>query len=408
MKRKHTLGLFGFGCVGQGLYRVLEETHGLETEIKRICIKHPEKHRTLPAERFTTSREDLLQDPEIDVIVELIDDANAALAIVREAVKQGKAVVTANKRLVAENLEEILELQETFGRPILYEGAVCGSIPIIRNLEEYYDNDRINRLEGIVNGSTNYILTKVAEEGKTYEEALREAQDNGYAESDPRLDVQGYDPAFKLSILLTHAFGLRVHPSNIIRLGIDRLTPADLAYAREHRLRIKLVAGAYRAGDKVFSVVAPKFVEENHPLYAVRNAFNAVAVEGLFAEEQLFVGKGAGGNPTGSAVLSDISALRYDYRYEYRKLKQVSLLEHSMEGIIDVTVSCTPEVRISPLEFVHFKGGVRSKNTHRLRGEVRLSTLAEWALREDISIVLPSGAVPTVLAAVAQKNLVAA
>jgi homoserine dehydrogenase len=309
---------------------------------------------------------------------------------------------------VAENLEEILELQETYGRPILYEGAVCGSIPIIRNLEEYYDNDRINRLEGIVNGSTNYILTKVAEEGKTYDEALREAQDNGYAESDPRLDVQGYDPAFKLSILLTHAFGLRVHPSNILRWGIDRLTPADLAYARENRLRIKLVAGAYRFGDTIFSLVAPKFVEENHPLYAVGNAFNAVAVEGLFAEEQLFVGKGAGGNPTGSAVLSDISALRYDYRYEYRKLKQPSLLQHSLDGIIDVTVSCPPEVRISPLDFVHFRGGIRSKNTHRLRGEVRLSTLAKWALREDISIVLPSGAVPTVLAGVAQKDLVAA
>lgn len=408
MKKKLTLGLFGFGCVGQGLYRVLEETRGLETEIKRICIKHLEKHRTLPTERFTTLREDLLQDPEIDVIVELIDDADAALAIVREAVKQGKAVVTANKRLVAENLEEILGLQETYGRPILYEGAVCGSIPIIRNLEEYYDNDRINRLEGIVNGSTNYILTKVAEEGKTYDEALREAQGNGYAESDPRLDVQGYDPAFKLSILLTHAFGLRVHPSNILRWGIDRLTPADLAYARENRLRIKLVAGAYRFGDTIFSLVAPKFVVENHPLYAVGNAFNAVAVEGLFAEEQLFVGKGAGGNPTGSAVLSDISALRYDYRYEYRKLKQASLLQHSLDGSIDVTVSCPPEVRISPLEFVQFRGGVRSRKTQRLSGEVRLSTLAEWAQREDISIVLPSGAVPKASAGVAQENLFAA
>ena len=176
MKKKLTLGLFGFGCVGQGLYRVLNETQGLDAEIKKICIKHPEKLRSLPAGRFTVSREELLSDPEIDVIVELIDDAETAFEIVEAAVRRGKAVVTANKRMLAERLDEVLALQKKYNRPILYEGAVCGSIPIIRNLEEYYDNDQINRVEGIFNGSTNYILTKVSEEGKSYAEALKEAQ----------------------------------------------------------------------------------------------------------------------------------------------------------------------------------------------------------------------------------------
>ncbi len=399
MKQKLSLGLFGFGCVGQGLHRVLAETQGLQTEIRKICIRHPEKTRSLPSEYFTTDRELLLDDPDIDVIVELIDDAETAFEIVTEALKRGKAVVTANKRMVANRLDELRELQQRYGRPVLYEGAVCGSIPIIRNLEEYYDNDFINRIEGIVNGSTNYILTKVSEEGKGYEEALKEAQANGFAESDPRLDVQGYDPSFKLSILLTHAFGLRVRPESIVRIGIDRLTAADLEYAREERLRIKLVAGAYRFDDEVIALVAPKYVAEGHALYAVRNEFNAVSVEGLFAEEQLFVGKGAGGNPTGSAVLSDISALRYDYRYEYRKSAVSTWLTLADDALIDVSISADPSVRLSPSEFSRFKGGYRTQTSNRLEGEVRLSTLREWSLREDISIILAPGSIPRSLQA---------
>jgi homoserine dehydrogenase len=404
MKKKLSLGLFGFGCVGQGLHRVLSETLGLQTEIRKICIRHPEKPRSLPLEYFTTDRELLLNDPDIDIIVELIDDADTAFEIVRDALKRGKAVVTANKRMVANRLDELRELQQRYGRPVLYEGAVCGSIPIIRNLEEYYDNDFINRIEGIVNGSTNYILTKVTEEGKSYATALAEAQANGFAESDPRLDVGGYDPSFKLSILLTHAFGLRVRPEKIVRVGIDRLTAADLDYARAEHLRIKLVAGAYRFGDEVIALVAPKYVAEGHALYAVRNEFNAVSVEGLFAEEQLFVGKGAGGNPTGSAVLSDISALRYDYRYEYRKSAISTGLSFTEDALLDVSISADPSVRLSPSEFSRFKGGYRTKTSNRLEGEVRLSTLRDLTQREDISIILAPGAVPRP-AKIAEKHV---
>lgn len=407
-QQKLRLGLFGFGCVGQGLYSVLHETRGLETEIRKICIKHPEKARTLPAHYFTTSGEELLQDPEIDVIVELIDDSERAWEIVKDALHHGKHVVTANKRMVATRLDELKALQERYDRAVLYEGAVCGSIPIIRNLEEYYDNDPINRIEGIVNGSTNYILTKVAEEGKTYDQALLEAQANGFAESDPSLDVEGFDPSFKLSILLTHAFGVRVEPGRIIRIGIDRLTKTDLEYARENALRIKLVAGAYRTGAEVVAWVAPKYVSNDHPLYGVRNEFNAVSVEGLFAEEQLFVGKGAGGNPTGSAVLSDISALRYNYRYEYRKSNQASLPRYSDAAAVDVVVSCSPSVSISPQEFVRFDGGLRTRDAHRLEGAITLETLAKWSKRRDISIVLAPGAAPRALSKSKQAELEAA
>jgi homoserine dehydrogenase len=408
MSKKLILGLFGFGCVGQGLHRVLRETEGLEAVIKKICIKHPEKSRALPAAYFTTSANELLDDPNIDVIVELIDDADVAWEIVREAVRRGKHVVTANKRMVAARLDEIRALQKEFDRSVLYEGAVCGSIPIIRNLEEYYDNDRINRIEGIVNGSTNYILTKVAEEGKSYDEALREAQSNGFAESDPRLDVEGYDASFKLSILLEHAFGLRVNPEEIIRVGIEKLSEHDIVHARENGLRIKLVASGYRQGDRVHAWVAPKLVAPDDALYGIRDAFNAVRVEGMFAEEQLFIGKGAGGNPTGSAVLSDISALRYNYRYEFRKSATPDPVTLSNHATLSVRVGCDPGTRISPLDFVHFKGGVRTKDWHQLEGEISLEVFADWSRRKDRSLVLSPGAIPQAWRHVKQKELVAA
>ena len=173
------LGLFGFGCVGQGLYHVLDETPGIKAEVRRICVKHRDKQRPLPAELFTFDPADILEDPEIDVVVELIDDADAAFVIVEKALRNGKAVVTANKKMLAEHLEEIYNLQQQVGQPVLYEGSVCGSIPIIRNLEEYYDNDLLTGIEGIFNGSTNYILTKVFEEKTSYEEALLKAQELG-------------------------------------------------------------------------------------------------------------------------------------------------------------------------------------------------------------------------------------
>ena len=194
MKKKLKLGLFGFGCVGQGLYHVLHETHGVKAEIKKICVKNRNKTRPIPDHFFIYDRNEILNDPDIDIIVELIDDSRAAYEIVKTALEHGKAVVTANKKMLAEHLEEIYLLQQKYGKPVLYEGAVCGSIPILRNLEEYYDNDLISSIEGIFNGSTNYILTKVFDEKKSYEDALKQAQDLGFAESDPSLDVKGYDP----------------------------------------------------------------------------------------------------------------------------------------------------------------------------------------------------------------------
>lgn len=388
MKRNLTLGLFGFGCVGQGLYHVLLETHGVKASIKRICVRNPNKQRPLPSDIFTFSRKDILDDPEIDVVVELIDDADAAFIIVKEALKHGKHVVTANKKMLAEHLEEIYHLQTLYDRSVLYEGAVCGSIPIIRNLEEYYDNDLLSGIEGIFNGSTNYILTKVLDEGITYPEALRQAQEQGFAESDPTLDVKGFDPKFKLAIALTHAFGIFVKPGQILNIGIDALHDLDLKYARENGYTIKLIARAFKIENKVYGLVAPQFIGKNNPLSTVRNEYNAVSVEGAFSEKQLFVGKGAGSYPTASAVLSDISALTYNYRYEYKKIDQAGDIGYSNELFVDVFVRFKSGISIGIRDFEAFHSGYAANGQHYMRGTVSLAKLTEWSTLNEVGLVL--------------------
>lgn len=322
-RKQLNIGLFGFGCVGFGLYEVLQKTPGLNANIRNICVKNPHKKREIGSENFTLNPDDLLNDPEINVIVELIDDADAAFDIVTRALKNGKAVVSANKKLVAEHFSELLALQEQFGVPLLYEAACCASMPIIRNLEEYYDNDLLESIQGIVNGSTNYILTKTSCEGLSYDAALKEAQEKGYAESNPILDTGGFDAKYKLLILLAHSFGYVARPEDILNIGIHNIGELELNYAKEKGLKIKLVAEAFKNADGSLSAfVLPKFVSPHERLFHVDDVFNGVVTKTSFADEQFFVGRGAGAYPTASAVLSDISALSYDYRYEYKKIKR--------------------------------------------------------------------------------------
>ncbi|MFZ6011003.1 MAG: homoserine dehydrogenase, partial [Bacteroidota bacterium] len=334
------------------------------------------------------SKEEILTDPEIDIVVELIDDANAAFEIVKSALQHGKAVVTANKKMLAEHLEEIYQLQHQYGKPVLYEGSVCGSIPIIRNLEEYYDNDLIQSIEGIFNGSTNYILTKVFEEKKNYSDALKQAQELGFAESDPSLDVKGFDPKFKLVIAIAHTFGVFVKPEDVVNIGIDRISELDLKFARENNYFIKLVARAFKADRKIYGFVAPQFVEAIHPLASVRNEYNAVQVQGAFAEKQIFIGKGAGSYPTGSAVLSDISALTYDYTYEYKKLKQAHDLEFSNDVATDAFISFDQGTPIAISDFEEFQSGYAANGKQYMVGKVTLNKLQQWSQLDGVGIIL--------------------
>ncbi|MBC7758572.1 MAG: homoserine dehydrogenase, partial [Phormidesmis sp. FL-bin-119] len=211
MSKKLTIGLFGFGVVGQGLHDIIS-TKDLNIEIKKIVIKDSSKSRSLPEDLFTTDASEILDDSGINTVVELINDADAAFKITSTALKSGKNVVSANKKMIAEHLEELVALQKEYGTSLLYEGAVCGSIPIIRNLEEYYDNELLHSISGIFNGSSNFILSKIANEGLEYNDALKQAQDLGFAETDPLLDVGGYDAKFKLLIAAAHAYGAFIKP----------------------------------------------------------------------------------------------------------------------------------------------------------------------------------------------------
>lgn len=390
MKKKIKLGLFGFGCVGQGLYNVLHQTKGINAEIKKICIKHPDKIRPIDSSFFTTSRDEILNDPEIDVVVELIDEVDAAFEIVSAALKNRKAVVSANKKMIAENFPALLALQQQYETSFLYEASCCASIPVIRNLEEYYDNDLLTSVKGILNGSTNYILTHIFENNKAFDEALKDAQRLGYAESDPALDVKALDPKYKLLIILVHAFGIILKPGDIFNYGIQNLKEADIRYAREKNSRIKLIAKCAKTSNNVFAYVMPQFVALSDTLNKVAYEYNGLLLEGAFSEHQFFMGKGAGGNSTGSAVLSDISALTYDYRYEYKKLNQV--LNHSYTCDIDLElyVSYHGDQGPDTHDFKSISVKHESPGFNFLIGKINLIKLMEasWLSYPSVSIVL--------------------
>lgn len=319
--QKLTIGLFGFGVVGEGLYKVLQQTPSLKADIKKVCIRHPDKKRNAPAELFTTNADELLFDPEINVIVEVIDDPIAAFNIATTTLSQGKQLVSASKKMIADNLPSLLELQNKYGSSFLYEAAACASIPVIRNLEEYYDNDLLHSIRAIVNGSTNFILTKMFEDKLDFSQALILAQQLGFAESNPKLDVEGYDAVNKWTLLLAHAYGIVEQPENILFNGIQNIQGADAIVASSWNQQIKLIAQAKKLRNgKVAAFVLPQFVKQDDPLAFVKNEYNGVVIETGFADKQFFYGKGAGSFPTASAVLSDISALRYQYKYEYKKL----------------------------------------------------------------------------------------
>jgi homoserine dehydrogenase len=317
-----SIGLFGFGCVGQGLYDVLNHSQGLKANINKICVKDRNKKRLIGTEHFTFDKKEILRNNDLNVIVELIDNADEAFEIVKEALNNGVNVVTANKKMLAENFRELYELQVRNNAALIYEGSAGGSIPIIRNLEEYYDNELLSSVKGILNGTCNYILTRMEFENKDYNEVLKDAQEQGFAESDPWLDVAGFDTKFKALLLTIHAFGVVLDPQDIFNTGIQNVSYSDIRYAQQRGLRIKMLAVSHKVGDRFRVYAIPHFVDKKSELFNVNYEFNAVEVEGAYSCKQTFVGKGAGSHPTGSAVLSDISALTYDYRYGYKKLKK--------------------------------------------------------------------------------------
>jgi homoserine dehydrogenase len=381
--RKISIGLFGFGCVGQGLYDVLEQSQGLRANIEKICVKDKNKKRKIDISYFTYDKAEVLKRDNLDVIVELIDDANEAFNIVSTAMGNGVSVVTANKKMLAENFSALYELQEKNNVALIYEGSAGGSIPIIRNLEEYYDNELLSSFRGILNGTCNYILTRMELESKDYHEILKDAQASGFAESNPWLDVAGYDTLYKTILLTVHSFGLILKPDQVLNLGIQNITFDDIVYAREKGYRIKMIGTGYKSGDKFRVYALPHFVKKTDELYNVIYEYNGVEVEGAFSCKQTFVGKGAGSHPTGSAVLSDISALTYNYRYAYKKLRKQAagfgrlpngeLLNNDFD--IKVYIRFKDREELKGLEILSVEEEYRSSKTNYIIATVKFRSL---------------------------------
>ncbi len=394
--RRLCIGLFGFGTVGRGLYELLENTCPANVELRRVCVRNIAKHRDCEVD-MTDNADDIFQDPQINFIVELIDDADASYRIVSRALHEGKPVVSGNKKMLARHIEELIELQGITGTPLLYDASACGSIPVIRNLEEYYDNDLLLSVKGILNGSSNYILTKIFNQGKTYSEALREAQEAGFAESDPSLDVDGWDSLYKLIIITVHAFGTYVAPERIFTFGISGMNDHDIRFAMEKGRRIKLVAHVEKlSGNRMTMCVMPQLISRNKYIYSVDDEFNGVVIKGLYYDKQFMFGRGAGGHPTGSAILSDITACLYDYRYEYKKRNHPSGAMPEFTDDVTFRIYCrySSPHDLSLIPFDRISESYTSDGFNYVVGETSLHALhsvADELRRRDIFVAAYPG-----------------
>lgn len=382
--KKLNIGLFGFGTVGYGLYDVLQRIASDNVEIKRICVRNIHKKRQVDAP-FTDNADDIFFDPEINFIVELVDDADAAYHIVKRALELKLPVVSGSKKMLAYHIEELIELQARTGTALLYDASACGSIPVIRNLEEYYDNDLLTSVKGILNGSSNFILSKIFNEKMTYADALKLAQELGFAEANPSLDIDGWDSLFKLIIITVHAFGLYVAPERIFNYGISHMTDGDIRFANEKRRRIKLVAHVEKLpGNRLIMCVMPQLISRNKYIYSVEDEFNGVVIKGLFYDKQFMFGRGAGGHPTGSAVLSDITACLYDYKYAYKKRNDSQRPEYTTDHSFRVYYRYTSDADLELLKFDSIDEKYTSGNYKYIVGNISLGEL--HAAQEELRL----------------------
>lgn len=309
------IGLLGLGQIGSGLYSILAAKRdyfareiGVRFELQRIAVLHANKKRKVrvPKSLLVTNAFNVVRDPAIDVVVELVGGTKDARLLVREALLHGKHVVTANKALLAEYGDEIFELASRKKRWVFFEASVGGGIPVIKSLREGLVANRIDSIHSIINGTSNYILTRMSESHTDFDEALKEAQKNGYAEADPRLDIEGIDAAHKLAILVRFAFGGKVRFRDIYCEGISRIRSEDIAFAEEFGYRIKLLAIAKLAKGGIEARVQPTLLQKSHILANVNGSYNAILMHGDETGDVLFYGRGAGAHPTASAVLSDL------------------------------------------------------------------------------------------------------
>lgn len=346
------VGLVGTGTVGGGCLDILrnhkeefKRHFGIDIELTRVCSRQPEVAESYGlSDIFTTDFHEVIEDPEVDLVVELIGGTTFAKEVVIGALQNGKSVVTANKALMASCGEEVMSLAEEKGVEIAFEASVGGAIPIIVPLKHSLIANRIDSIMGIVNGTTNYMLTRMDEDGMSYEDALKEAQERGFAEADPTADVDGLDAAAKIAILASIAFNSRVTMNQVFTEGIRRISPVDLAMAHEMGYAVKLLAHAYRSDGGIDVRVHPTMIPESHQLATVNGVFNAIYTVGDAAGENMFFGEGAGAGPAASAVMGDV-------------LEVARHLQMGIKPIVGCT--CTDELPILSVEDLHTKYYIR-------------------------------------------------
>ena len=348
MGTNNKIKLYGFGVVGQGFQSYLAKNEDAK-RLHTIIVKDDSKKRKDVGSIIETTNAKTLRDKDVDVVLELISSSDEAYGIVAENLEIGKKVISANKKLIAENLEDLLEKEQTNGGTFLYEGAVCGSIPIIRILNDLYANESINEIKGIFNGSSNYILSQLFSKNISYQDALIDAQKLGFAEADPTSDVGGYDALYKLIIIATHAFGKVVKPYEVLNIGIESITKNDIDFVKSNNLKIKLIAKAVLIGDELNLSVFPTLIDSTNDLFNVENEYNAVSIDSDNIGQQFYKGKGAGSLPTGAVVYSDLKAIDDDYSYSYKKMDS-DFVHFSNENKLSFLLSLNENTTIDNLE----------------------------------------------------------
>lgn len=392
MSNNINIGLFGFGVAGEGLYRVLQQYPVNGVSIKKICIKNAGKQRSAPASLFTAQKEELLNDAAINVVVEATNDAAAAFAIVSAALRGGKHAVSANKEMIAANFQALQQLQKETGNRLLYEASVCAAIPVIRTLDTYYRFSALHSIRGIVNGSCNYILTKMLREKLSFADALLQARHHGYAESDPARDVDGHDAAAKLQILLAHGFGVNSPAKEILTGGIRNIHAADTAIAQQNGWHIKQVAQVKSIGEEhIAAYVLPQFITGDDPLFHIHNEQNGLTIENNFSEKQFFRGRGAGSLPTASALLNDVLAVRQGYHYNHAKTGNSKITQ---DVVLNVYCNFYRTRQVPEKLFRAIHEWQMDGERQFITGTVHYNNLVEhnWWRHRDVSLILlPEG-----------------
>lgn len=405
------IGMLGLGTVGRGVYRVItgngeniKRKIGAGLEIKKILVRDLNRARGVEVEPqlLTSEINDIMEDPEIKIVIEVMGGIEPTLDFVKLALQKGKSVVTANKDMIAVYGKQLFELAAANQADLLFEASVAGGIPIIRPLKQCLAANRINQVIGIINGTTNYMLTKMTKEGSDFEKVLKEAQDRGYAEANPASDIEGYDAARKLAILASIAFNSRVVLDDVYVEGITKITAADIAYAGELNYTVKLLGIAKETEEGVEVRVHPTLIPVDHPLAAVNDVFNAIFVSGDAVGDTMFYGRGAGELPTASAVVSDaMDAARDLLRnvpgiiactcYDEKPVKNMGLVESRY--YIRIQVSDKPGVLASIAYAFSDKevslATVLQKQTDSVTAEIVLVThrVREKNMREALEII---------------------